>query len=91
MVADSHDEARTGRGVAVASTSCYQTGFQGLGAAFQRHVIQDDSAAGQADTRKVIHKACALDLFTVDIQVLDGSAVDAPSRGFSPAGTVNFL
>ena len=79
-VADGHNEACTGRGVAVASASRYQTGFQGFGAAFQRYVVQDDGAAGQADTRKVIHKACALDLFAVDIQVLDGSAVDAAQQ-----------
>ena len=79
-VTDGHNEACTGGSVAVAGTSCYQAGFQGFGAAFQRYVVQDDGAAGQADTRKVIHKACALDLFAVDIQVLDGSAVDAAQQ-----------
>ena len=90
-VADGHNEARTGRGVAVASASRYQAGFQGLGAAFQRHVIQDDSAAGQADTRKVIHKACALDLFAVDIQVLDGSTVDAAQQRLLASRNRQFL
>ena len=90
-IADGHNEARTGRGIAVAAASCHQTGFQGLGAAFQRYVVQDDGAAGQADARKVIHKARTLDLFAVDIQVLDGSAVDAAQQRLFACRDCQFL
>ena len=79
-VADGHNEARASGGIAVAGTSRYKAGFQGLGPAFQRHVIQDDSAAIQANTGKVIDQARTFDLLTVNIQVLDGGTVDAAQQ-----------
>ena len=79
-VADGHNEARTSGGIAVAGTSRYQAGFQGLGAAFQRYVVQDDGTAGQADTGKVIDQTRPFDLLAVNIQVLDGSTVDAAQQ-----------
>jgi len=80
-IADSHDEARTGRGVAIASTSCYQAGFQGLGAAFQRNIVQDNSTAGQAHTGETVDQACAFNLFSINIQVLDRRTVNAAQQG----------
>ena len=90
-VADGHNEARTGGSVAVAGTSCYQAGFQGFGAAFQGYVVQDDGAAGQADTGKVIDQARPFNLLAVNIQVLDGGTVDAAQQWLLASRDRQFL
>ena len=91
-VANGRDKGGTGSGKAVhiiIHLCADQAGFEGFGAGFQRHIFNDDRkgvAACKADTVKTIYQTVAVDLFTVDVQVLDRGVLNIGQQRLSTFG-----